>query len=199
MEPQTVILIIHLIGLAIGIGSATLLDTILMRMFLANGTITRDRYEVIEQASYVVAAGLLITLVSGFAYFGHLYLNGSEIMLNPKVWAKITIVGVLTANGIIVHKLVLPHIRERIGRALFDQTSRPRYLMMISSGSISVVSWYFPLFLGAAREFNFVVPYHHFLLVYGCTIVMAVLSINILKIVASGLMEPRRLRPAPAR
>ena len=77
---------------------------------------------------------------------------------NPKVWAKMAIVGMLTLNGVFIHRAVLPLIRRGIGRTLFNGMSTAQRGVLLASGVVSGTSWYVPLLLGATPQLNFVVP-----------------------------------------
>lgn len=44
-----------------------------------------------------------------------------EKLLAPKIWAKAAIVSILTANGLAIHRFVIPFIRRQIGFALLSE------------------------------------------------------------------------------
>ena len=77
---------------------------------------------------------------------------------NPKIWAKIAIVAVLSINGLLVHYFVLPRIRSQVGKRLLDGLSPFDCSLVLLAGTVSVISWYVPLILGAIPQLNYVVP-----------------------------------------
>ena len=178
MEIKTGLVIAHLIGLALGVGGATLMDLILVR-FVVRGNIAREHADILHLSSYLVSGGLLLLWVSGIAFLTHYYLFNQAALANPKVLAKIAIVGVLTVNGFLIHKHVLPIIERNVGRRLFDGVSVRQKAWMLAAGAVSATSWYVPLALGARREFNFVVPASQILTVYVALLLTAILSAQV--------------------
>lgn len=179
MEIKTGLVIAHLIGLALGVGGATLMDLILVR-FVVRGTIAREHADILHFSSFLVGGGLLLLWVSGIGFLTHYYFYNPQALGNPKVMAKIAIVGILTVNGTLIHQHVLPVIERNVGRRLFDGVTARQKSWMLAAGAVSATSWYVPLALGALREFNFVVPAADILLVYVGLLLTAVLSAQIL-------------------
>ncbi len=99
---------------------------------------------------------------------------------NPKVWAKVAIVAVLTLNGLFIHAQVLPLITRQAGRGLFDGISEVRKSLLLTAGAVSIISWYMPLFLAVSRPLNFVVPAQTILSAYGVLLVVAVIGSQLL-------------------
>jgi hypothetical protein len=81
-----------------------------------------------------------------------------EKVLNPKIWAKMIIVAILTINGIAIHRLVLPFLRQQVGKYLLADVEPHKRAALIGCGVVSVVSWVMPVVLGAAPQLNFAVP-----------------------------------------
>jgi hypothetical protein len=84
-----------------------------------------------------VAIIALDVSVKGWAYFG-----------NPKLQAKITLVMLLTLNGVLLHQTVLP-MMQKAGSLLklnFDQR-----LLAVFGGAVSAVTWFYAAFMGVAR------------------------------------------------
>lgn len=179
MEIKTGLVIAHLIGLALGVGGATLMDLILVR-FVVRGTIAREHAEILHFSAYLVSGGLILLWATGIGFLAHYYMFNPIALENPKVLAKIAIVGILTVNGVLIHNQVLPVIERNVGRRLFDGISGSQKSWMLAAGAVSATSWYVPLALGALREFNFVVPATQILMVYGALLMTAVLSAQIL-------------------
>ena len=100
-----------------------------------------------------------------------------DFMHNPKVWAKIVIVVLLTINGFLVHKLILPLLVQSAGRRLFDGTTARQIAGMTFPGSVSLVSWSLPLILGKAAGLKFITPMSSILATYLACILAAWLGL----------------------
>lgn len=155
---KTALKIFHLGGLVLGLGAATLLDLIILR-FAISRRLSVEHSKIIRFSASVVTVGLAFLWLSGIGYLLHYNYFDPTKLSNPKVWAKITIVAVLTANGVFIHTAVLPLVKSQVGKTLFSGVARKRRTLLMLAGVISAVSWYIPLILGATALFNFVVPY----------------------------------------
>ncbi len=172
----TILRLVHLFGLIMGLGGALLADyTIFSR-----GVIRPvDEYTIFQTRllSHIVAIGLCILWVSGFALIMVKLQLQPDFMQNPKVWAKIFVVVMLTINGIAVHKLILPLLARSQGSRLFDGTTPRQIAGMTFLGSVSLVSWSLPFVLGKAAGLNFVTPVSTILAVYLVCILAAWLGL----------------------
>ena len=90
---------------------------------------------------------------------------------NPKIWAKIAIVVVLSLNGFLVHFFVLPRIRNQVGKRLLDGLSQFHCSLVLLAGTVSAISWYVPLMLGAIPQLNYVVPAEVILVSYALLLI----------------------------
>ena len=169
----------HFIGLAMGLGGATLLDLMLLRFFV-RGRITEDTYGVFAFASRVVDLGLRLLWITGLGFLFLYALTTPELLTNPKVHAKLVIVAILTMNGFFIHQMILPSVRRQIGRTLFDGVSGVRRGIFVTSGAISVVSWYVPVALGAFPQLNFHVSATALLLGYFGLIALAAVTMHLI-------------------
>lgn len=149
------LVMLHLFGLVLGLGTATLLDLFIVR-YMVFHPITHENCNVVEFASKVLGFGLLILWISGVGFLIHYVMFDPAKLINGKVWAKVIIVGALTVNGATIHGIVLPLIRQRIGRKVFEDMSPGLRSGLMGVGAISAISWYVPMMLGAFPQFNFV-------------------------------------------
>ena len=172
---KAVLLFVHLIGLALGLGAATLLDLLVARMLVA-GKIAPSQPAFIEFAAAVVTAGLALLWLSGLGLLAYYSAFDLTALQNPKVWAKVAIVAVLTLNGLFIHAAVLPLIRRQAGRGLFDGISEVRKSLLLTAGAVSITSWFVPVFLAVSRPLNFVVPAQIILGAYVLLLVVAVIG-----------------------
>lgn len=164
MDPKTYFVLLHLLGLVIGLGSVTTLDFYLLK-FLRGDTVTRSDAQLVHLVSLLAAAGLAALWVSGIGFMTLAWFNNPALFDSPKVQAKLLIVGVLTINGAILHFKVLPQVARAVGRPLFCKqgSTRSDRIMMRVCGAVSAASWWTPFFLGTVRELNYAAPIWVFL------------------------------------
>jgi hypothetical protein len=77
--------------------------------------------------------------------------KGLSYLLNPKLQAKIAIVSLLTFNGVLLHRLVLPAL-EKAGSLLKLQFNMRMFALF--AGALSGVSWFYAAMLGVGRPLS---------------------------------------------
>lgn len=94
----------------------------------------------------------------------------SEILARPKLAAKISVVLILTANGVVMHQLIFP----KLG---LEPLHRPRWLCRVACGlgAVSSVSWLYATFLGIAKPLSEPLGYAGFMAVYAGLVLGAVM------------------------
>jgi len=75
---------------------------------------------------------------------------------NEKLWAKFSVVIVLTLNGVSLHRFVFPRLTR--GTVLMELPLSQRAGFAVV-GAVSTVSWLFAALLGVARPWNFSAAY----------------------------------------
>lgn len=170
---RTGLRIFHFIGLALGLGAATVLDLMIVRFFI-KGKVTPEHWAVFHFGSKIVNWGLILLWVTGFGFLAYYGFFEPIKLGNEKVWAKMTIVAVLTINGAFIHAVILPKVKMQIGRSLMEGMSTRQRSTFLVSGAISATSWYVPLMLGALPQLNFVVPMTVILTAYGLLLAAAI-------------------------
>jgi hypothetical protein len=159
------LLALHLLGIVFGLGAASMLDLIIVR-FIGSRTVTHEYWSVISLASKAVTGGLVLLWISGVGFLIHYTFFNPTLLMNPKVWAKILIVGVLSLNGVFIHRVVLPLVRQQVGGPLFEGLTDFQRSCLLASGVVSGISWWIPLGLGAFPQLNFTVGAGTILLAY---------------------------------
>ena len=166
MEPKTYLLIFHLVGMMIGLGSVTTLDLYLIKIF-RSAVVSRYDVELMHHVSRLAGLGLLLLWASGLGFLYLYWIGDPEALANPKLHAKLGIVGVLTLNGAFLHAWVLPKVERAVGRPLFAPPAPAGDRFRLGAcGAISVASWWTPFILGAVRELNFTLSVGSFLVAY---------------------------------
>lgn len=166
MDPKTWLVLLHLLGLVVGLGSVTTLDFYLLK-FLRGDTVTRSDAHLVELVSKLALAGLVCLWISGAGFLTLAWLNTPELLASPKLHAKLLIVLILTVNGGLLHFKVLPQVERAVGRPLFCKSgARSDRIWMRVCGAVSAASWWTPFVLGTVRELNYAAPIWVFLGAY---------------------------------
>ena len=168
----TILKMVHLMGLIMGFGGAILADTTIFLRGVIR-PVSAYTLHLTTVLSHIVTAGLIILWTSGAGLIWVNLLDKPEYLTNQKLWAKIAIVAMLTLNGFLVHKLVLPFLQKSMGRRLFESVNAKQIAGMTLLGSISLVSWTVPFVLGKASELNYVTPMANILIVYAICVAVA--------------------------
>ena len=156
VELQTILVTIHLIGFAFGVGGATASDLIFIKS-IRNGKVSKDQYSLIKTVSLLVWASVVILLVSGTALMA---LQQYQIGEVPRFgWSffqlKLVAFFAAVANGIVFHYLVFPTIKKSVGKSFRTVSMKRRYPLFAFTGAVSIVSWYTAFLMVAfGRFFN---------------------------------------------
>lgn len=163
---HTLALIGHIIGVAFGVGGATATDMVFVRC-LRKRCIDHTLETVLELASKLVTAGLVLLTVSGVA----LLLTGTHA--SPRFWAKMVIVIVVAFNGAFAHWLTFP----RLSAAMRDgevHLTVPFLNQLSIAAAVSAVSWYAAVILGTWKTAS--LHFTQYIGVYGAVLALAVIG-----------------------
>ncbi len=188
MTLLTVLKLLHLAGLMMGFGGAILADMLILRRAILS-PIKQETVETVHHLSKIVFGGLALLWISGASLIYLRYSLNPDVLMNQKIWAKVTIVSILTINVFAVHKIALAHLQSRIGKQLFDPRQKREMIGLTFVAAVSSVSWGVPFVLGVASEFNFTVPAISILSIYIGLIGAAWLASYSLAMFVSGSSE----------
>ncbi len=147
MDWFQILIISHLIGAVLGVGGATFAEINILRA-LRDGTISKDESYLMHGVYSTMRLGFFITLVSGFGILAYFRLNGMEAELfEPKLWAKMTIIGFLGFNAMLLQLRAIP---------------------ILWGSAISITSWYAALIIGSMHEISY--SYFTILAIYAVTV-----------------------------
>ena len=169
---RTIFLLAHVAALAVGMGGALLLDGYLVG-YLYRRAVTEHVAELATLGGRAIAAALALLWLSGFGFLLQYALENPERLANPKLWAKVSIVAILTANGYLIHRIILARVQTCIGKPLLAGLSLATAQPILMLGTISAVSWLTAFVLGMVRELNNVVAAPKILTVYVALLVAA--------------------------
>lgn len=99
-----------------------------------------------------LSGGLLIVLDTGW--------NLALALAKPKLAAKLSVVTLLTVNGVLLHRLAFPMLTQAQARPLHAAS------VCAVLGAVSSVSWLYASFVGVARLIAPSMAYTHFLTLY---------------------------------
>ncbi len=153
MDIRIFLVILHIVGTVLGAGAATVTDYLVFK-FAKDKKIDKDEFQILHTISDLIWGGLFLLLVTGFAFISlHLadFTGVRDAYSVDKLWAKLTIVAILTLNGFFIHYYVLPTLKKRLGKNLATPSFLQKSFLIFSPGAISSVSWYCALVLGAWR------------------------------------------------
>lgn len=146
-EAKPILLTIHILATAIGLGGATISDILFFR-FLRDFKISSKEEEVLHVLKDVVLAAIFCITLSGIL----LYIPAHEVLnASPLFRLKALATGVLVLNGFALHAFVAPHLihmnlrkKKKLGRFW--------YQLAFLLGSISVCSWYSVFFIAMLKN-----------------------------------------------
>lgn len=150
---HTILVLGHVLALALGLGSAFLADWIVLRR-LAFGVVSQKAAGQLTELSRAVCAGLVLIWITGALLVADNALAAPASIMNQKLWAKLAIVTVLTLNAMLLHSIVMPMVRRRVGQPLFETAFDRLAIVSTLLGAVSAVSWMSAAYLGVARELN---------------------------------------------
>lgn len=176
IEPKPVLIVVHLLGLALGVGGAIMSDFVFFRV-IQDTEVSPAEMDFLTLAGRCVTGGLVILVLSGAALFS---LDPAHYLASAKFLVKMTIVLVLIGNGILFHVVHLPYLRRamRGETSLFLIFAKYRWIFL-GSGVVSIVSWVSALVLGVFKTIP--LPYETILGGYGAMLMMGLFVAYLLR------------------
>ena len=137
LRAETYTITVHLLGLVLGLGGALILDVMIFH-FLNNLTISSREAVIMHLISQMIILGLALLIVSGFALT---LINPEAYLENPRFLMKMTAVGVVTINGVLLNLFIVPKM-EQISfhkGEMKENTGLIRGAFV--AGAVSMTSW----------------------------------------------------------
>jgi hypothetical protein len=145
------IVFLHLIACCVAIGLVFMSDLDMVKRLLQPGSDTVDTAHM-ESLHRTVSRALIALWLTGIALVSlDVLLKGAGTLANPKLQSKIAMVCLLTLNGLVLQRQVLPFLRKAgcLMRLTFS-----RRMLALFIGSVSGVSWFYAALLGVGRPLN---------------------------------------------
>jgi hypothetical protein len=168
---KTLIIYVHLISACVAVGILLMQDLALAKT--RGNALSMQGIEELKRAANIILVSLSALWISGLVLMLIGYLeNPSEYLLNQKLWAKFTVVIILTINGFILHRFSFPRVVSHSGISGLGHIEKT---LVVLSGCTSTVSWLFACYLGVARPWNYTVEYSYIMFLYLGLIALACL------------------------
>ena len=164
----------HLVGLALGMGTTAFLDG---GCILSIANRSWDRYRAFMSgalfrcATRFVIVGLALLWLTGIGFLVHYAVFSPEKLANPKIYAKLALVTILTANGALLHHAVLRRVADMDD--LRDLLATTAGRLCAFCGAVSGASWVGAFLLGALPILNYVVSFEILLAVWAALVATA--------------------------
>ena len=100
-----------------------------------------------------MSVALLLLWLSGVGFVVLGYLDDPGYIENQKIWAKVSIVLLMSLNGIYIHRTLLPRLMEvsQGGSLIHDATESATFRL---SFAVSIAGWLLAAFYGTAKFLN---------------------------------------------
>ncbi len=131
----------------------------------------RINVKLLHKSSQVVALALLGLYVTGAGIIWvDTHFDLAVLMAKPKILAKLSVVAMLTLNGVLLHARVLPLLTRSYTRS--REANRVAGLAT-KAGAVSAASWGFALFLGVAKPLTPILGYAGFMTLFAAAVLGA--------------------------
>lgn len=145
---KPLLLILHLIGMAVGLGAATIADLLFFR-FLRDFKISEFEADALQFMAQIIWVFLGLAVLSGFG----LYLSEASALNNVASFlVKAIAVVVIIVNGFVLNFYASPRLIEiSFGQTHPHQPGELHHFrkLAFALGGISLVSWYTAMILGS--------------------------------------------------
>jgi len=119
-------------------------------------SLNSTQLEYLAETQKIVTLALLALWGSGLLLVLQGYLDeGVKYLLNQKLWAKVSVVALLSLNGALLHRVGFP-LLQKAPFVCLPGSARTRLAVL---GALSMSGWLFAAFLGVARPWNHVLSY----------------------------------------
>ncbi len=177
MDLHTILVALHLMGFAFGLGGATASDMVFVRS-TKGGKVSKDSYKIIKTLSILVWTSVALLIISGASL---MLLELSRLGEVPRLeWSffqlKLLAYAFLVVNGVVFHRVVFPYLGTTIGKSFHAKAVREKYPLFALTGAISIVSWYTAFFMVAFSRFF--VDYSFTFLVTGYLMLISVAAMG---------------------
>lgn len=170
------LLIIHLLGFALGVGGATIADILFVK-FLKDFQISTEENKILRSMSQFVWLGLLMIIISDIGLF---LPYQAEMLASSQFLVKATVILIIALNGSILSLILLPRILKiDLNKGVEVKKVHRMRKLTFAIGGISFVSWYTAFVLSLIKNID--VSYVDLISFYGLWLVVAVIISQIVE------------------
>lgn len=146
------ILYCHLLACCVAVGLVLVNDIAMVKQLLRiDDPVTDDPAE-LASLQHTVALALAALWATGLVIIGiDVVEKGLHYFANPKLQAKIGLVVLLTMNGVLLHRKVMPLLAK--AGSLLKLRFKDR-LLAIFAGTVSAVTWFYAALMGVGRSLS---------------------------------------------
>lgn len=146
---RLIIVYAHLIACCVAVGLVLTSDFAMVRQLLRGTDGGAADTHHLEQLKLTVSVALQALWVTGILIIVlDVAAKGAIYLLNPKLQAKVLIVSLLTLNGVLLHRTILPALAKAGTLLRLEPSMRS---LAIFAGTVSAVSWFYAAMLGVGR------------------------------------------------
>lgn len=168
---KTLLVYAHLLAACVSVGILLIQDSALAKS--RGKALSASAIKDLTKSAEIMFAALVALWITGLTLVVLGYLeNPQQYLMNEKLWAKFTVVSVLTLNGIALHYFSFPRVTSR--RGLLGLPTVEQILVTIT-GAISSTSWLFACYLGIARPWNYTANYSYVMFIYAGLLIAAII------------------------
>lgn len=145
------LVIVHIVGTAIGAGGATLSDLLFFKS-IEDGVISKQEFNLMHAGGLAIWGGLALLILSGGGIVAYQYTQGEVLFLtSTKLQSKLVIVSIIALNGLLLHTKVFPLFRKSLDQNVTKELFLNHSGLIFTSGAVSATSWYAAMIIGAWR------------------------------------------------
>lgn len=168
---KTLLVYAHLLAACVSVGILLIQDSALAKS--RGKALSASAIKDLTKSAEIMFVALVVLWITGLALVLLGYLeNPQQYLMNEKLWAKFTVVSVLTLNGIALHYFSFPRVTSR--RGLLGLPTVEQILVTLT-GAISSTSWLFACYLGIARPWNYTANYSYIIFIYAGLLIAAII------------------------
>lgn len=167
---KTLLVYAHLIAACLAIGILLMQDIALAKW--QGRAMDGDAIANLQRNSGIVSVALAVLWATGLVIVAIGYIDNPAYLMNQKLWAKFSVVSILTINGLFLHFYSFPRLVSPQG---FLGSSTGEQVFILVTAVVSLVSWLYSCYLGIARPWNNVASYTYVMTIYAGIFAIALL------------------------
>lgn len=175
---QSIIIILHAVAMAIGLGAATLTDIFFFK-FLKDFKISEGEADVMRTLSQVIWFALALVVATGLGLF---IPEAGELVQSSKFLVKIIVVSVIIINGAILNLYITPRLSQiSFGKEHEHKPGELHHIRKVAFalGGVSITSWYTAFLLGSLRSVS--LPFFSLFALYLVVIAAGIIGSQIME------------------